>query len=95
MRAAAWLDLGQPVDAAEAATVVEDLLGAVRSLLARCERLEPKCDVCEKPLQGRRADRVVVERSELGAVEFLLGACCEKKPFRVPARARPVVMENE
>lgn len=61
------------------------------TLLARNAVLEPKCDVCGLPDQGLGLTRVVCGQQDGGALEYLLGVCCEEKPFRIPQGARRVL----
>lgn len=84
--------LSASVDALAAAGFVAELCAEVRRLLARNAALEPKCDVCEKMPQGLGLTRVVVAQSDGSGLEYMLGVCCEEKPFRVPAGARKVAL---
>jgi len=82
--------LSASVDAAAASGLVDELCREVRRLCARNAALEPKCDVCGLPDQGLGLTRVVVRLHDGTGREYLLGACCEEKLFKVPEGARRV-----
>ena len=78
------------VDALAAAGFLDELCREVRRLRARNAALEPKCDVCGLPDQGLGLTRVVCRQHDGTGREYLLGACCEDKPFKIPPGARRV-----
>lgn len=79
------------VDALAAAGFLDELCREVRRLRARNAALEPKCDVCGLPDQGLGLTRIMCGQTDGGALEYLLGACCEEKPFKIPPGARRVL----
>jgi hypothetical protein len=82
--------LSASVDAVSASGYVAELCREVRRLRARNAALEPKCDVCGLPDQGLGLTRVVVRLHDGTGREYLLGVCCEEKPFKIPEGARQV-----
>lgn len=83
-----WRIDGEPVRAALAADVADVLCDELRTTRARLAALEPRCDICERPLVGP-SERVSTERDGQTLV-WTVGDCCERRGFRIPAGARTV-----